>query len=694
MAAPRALRDNRIPLISRCNDRLMLAHRLLASAMAALSVALATPRAASAGEAIPDLAHAQLAILETTDLHSHVIGYDYDKLSDDPHVGFDRVARLIEQARKEFPNTLLIDDGDTIQGTALADYQALAHPVACDQELAIYRAMDLLHFDAGTIGNHEFNYGLSFLSQVTGTPMRFLGESGRGNCAGPHYPLVLSNVVRVDDGQPVFKPWLLLTREIDATDAQGKKFRVPIRIGLLGFTPPPIMQWDHAHLAGKVQALGVVEAAKRFLPELEAQHPDIVIAMSHGGVDTSPYSSTLENAAWYLAGIPDIDVVLMGHSHDVFPNPNDPKSRFNGLQDVDNARGFVGGKPAVMGGFYGHDLGVIDLALKHDNGKWTIDDATTHSEVRPICQSKGQCVAPDPRIAHGIQAVQSDTIKYVQTPIGSTDFRISSYFAQAGDSSVAAVINAAQLTYAREHLYEAHPELRSLPMLSAASAFKTGFAGPDDYTDIAPGPMTLRSAADLYPYPNTLTVVKLDGAGVKAWLEKSAGYFNRISPSQLQPQTLLNPKFVAYNFDVLQGWPQDHFSYSIDVSKPAEERVQAFFHDHPLDPKQQFLIVTNNYRANGGGHFPGLDGSKTVWAAPDTNRDAVIEFVRARKSLHRSDFDLHPWRFAPDSPKVSPLFPCAAGKLDIAHAADINNVVQQNSAADDLSACLIDLSRH
>jgi len=191
-----------------------------------------------------------------------------------------------------------------------------------------------------------------------------------------------------------------------------------------------------------------------------------------------------------------------------------------------------------------------------------------------------------------------------------------------------------------------------------------------------------------------LTVVKLDGAGVKAWLEKSAGYFNRISPSQLQPQTLLNPKFVAYNFDVLQGWPQDHFSYSIDVSKPAGERVQAFFHDHPLDPKQQFLIVTNNYRANGGGHFPGLDGSKTVWAAPDTNRDAVIEFVRARKSLHRSDFDLHPWRFAPDSPKVSPLFPCAAGKLDIAHAADINNVVQQNSAADDLSACLIDLSRH
>ena len=78
------------------------------------------------------------------------------------------MATLVKQARAEFPNTMLFDDGDTIQGTALADYQARVEPVACDEELAIYRAMDALGYDGGTIGNHEFNYGLPFLSQVTG----------------------------------------------------------------------------------------------------------------------------------------------------------------------------------------------------------------------------------------------------------------------------------------------------------------------------------------------------------------------------------------------------------------------------------------------------------------------------------------------------------------------------------------------
>ncbi len=646
--------------------------------LALLSLA---PFAGHALAASDSAARAHLAILETTDLHSHVVGYDYDKLSNDPHVGFDRVATLIEQARKEFPNTLLIDDGDTIQGTALADYQALAHPVSCDQELAIYRAMDLLHFDAGTIGNHEFNYGLPFLSQVTGTPMPFLTStqdsppprlSPEKSCAGPRYPLVLSNLVRADNDQPVFKPWLLLNREITVTDAHGKTRKLPIRIGLLGFTPPPIMQWDHAHLAGKVKALGVVDAAQRFLPELQAQHPDIVIAVSHGGIDTSPYSPTIENADWYLAGVPGIDVILMGHSHDVFPNPGNPKSRFNGLKEVDNVHGFVRGKPAVMGGFYGHDLGVIDLALKYANGKWAIDDANTHSEVQPICAAKDACVAPDPRIAQAIAPVQAATVKYVQTPIGQTEFRISTYFSAVGDCTAVAVINAAQIAYAKQHLFDAHPELRDLPMLSAASAFKTGFAGPDDYTDIPPGPLSIRSATDLYSYPNTLTVVRLDGAGVKAWLEKSAEYFNRIDPDSTQPQPLLNPKFVAYNFDVLMGEPRDGFRYSIDVSKPVGQRiVDVTYRGKPLDPKQQFLVVTNNYRAEGGGHFPGLDGSKTIWTAPDTNRDAVIEYVRAEKSLHRSGLDMRPWRFASLQTRAPLTFKCAADKFDVARGASI-----------------------
>src|SRR6185312_1100080 len=155
---------------------------------------------------VPDGARAKVAILETTDIHANVLGYDYYKLKPDPTVGFERTATLIRRARKEFPNNFLFDAGDTIQGSVLADYQALVKPVSCDQELAVYRAMDAVGYDGGTIGNHEFNYGLGFLSQVTGTPMNVDGGHDK-HCAGPHYPLVLANVFGARDGKPLFKPW-------------------------------------------------------------------------------------------------------------------------------------------------------------------------------------------------------------------------------------------------------------------------------------------------------------------------------------------------------------------------------------------------------------------------------------------------------------------------------------------------------
>ncbi|HEY9512789.1 MAG TPA: bifunctional metallophosphatase/5'-nucleotidase, partial [Rhodanobacter sp.] len=158
-------------------------------AAALLGACAFTPRKVD----LPDGARANVAILETTDIHSNVLSYDYYQLKPDASLGYERTATLIRRARDEFPNTFLFDSGDTIQGTVLADYQAQVEPLACNQELAIYRAMDALGYDGGTAGNHEFNYGLDFLSQVTGTPMNV--DGGHPNrCAGPHFPLVLANV--------------------------------------------------------------------------------------------------------------------------------------------------------------------------------------------------------------------------------------------------------------------------------------------------------------------------------------------------------------------------------------------------------------------------------------------------------------------------------------------------------------------
>ncbi|WP_329742159.1 bifunctional 2',3'-cyclic-nucleotide 2'-phosphodiesterase/3'-nucleotidase [Dyella sp. A6] len=635
---------------------------------------------------LPAGSRADVAILETTDIHSNILSYDYYKQKPDPTLGFERTVTLIRRARDQFTNTFLFDDGDTIQGSVLADYQALAQPVTCKQELAIYRVMDAVGYDGGTIGNHEFNYGLPFLSQVTGTPMDVDGVPVE-HCAGPHYPLVLANVVSTRTGKPIFRPWTIIKRQIAAYTPDGSQLSVPLRIAIIGFTPPPIMQWDQRHLEGKVTVTGVVEAARKYMPQIEAQHPDLVIALLHGGLDTSPYTPMMENGGWYLAGVPGIDVLLLGHMHTDFPGP-----RFAHLKDVDDHLGFVRGVPAVMGGFFGKDLGVIRLALIWNKDHWAVDKPQTHSRVWPICTrtaGKTRCVPADPAIAPLVEKVQKDAIAYVNTPIGHTRVHMSSYFADEGDMTALAAVNAAQLDYVRRELPKTHPELAHVPLLSAAAAFRTGFGGPDDYTDVRPGVLTLRSAADLYFYPNTLAAVKTDGAGVKAWLEQSARRFNRIDPSIHGAQPLINPHYAGFNFDQMQGG----LHYEIDLSKPVGQRIVSLtYRGKPVTPGQPFVVVTNNYRAGGGGDFPGLDGHDIVLAAPDGTREILARWLQRHPDLDAKDLPGRSWRFAPLKTAGPVIFTDASDKQAIAHADGLRNIRQISNNGDGTAVYAIDLS--
>ncbi len=639
--------------------------------------------------AISDGTRATLAILESTDVHSNVLSYDYYKLAEDPTLGFERLATLVREARKEYANTLLFDAGDTIQGTALADWQARAEPLACGDKLAMYKAMDALGYDGGTIGNHEFNYGLPFLAQVTNAPLNVDGVTPRA-CKGPDVPLVLANVLSARDGKPLFAPTALLERRLKVRDADGRSGEAAIRIGIIGFAPPPILLWDKDNLDGRVTVKGLVEAAREHVPALRAQGADLVVAISHGGINTSPYRSDMENANWHLAAEPGIDVLLLGHSHQAFPDPGNVKSRFADMPEVDNERGFVRGKPAVMGGFWGKSLGVIELALERRGGRWQIDAAATHSEVRNIRRPDGSLVAPDPAIAAAIGAEHAATIRYVSTPIGDSDFAMTSYFAAVGDVSSIEPVNRAQRGFVEHYIAANMPDLHGVPVLSAVAPFKVGFGGPTDYTDIPAGPLAIRNAADLYLFPNTLAALKVDGAGVKAWLEKSAGYFNQIDPALREPQELVNRKFPGYNFDVIQGG----VSYVIDIGKPFGERITDLrFRGAPIDPAQAFIIVTNNYRASGGGGFPGADAEHAVLNAQDMNRDVLIEWVRQRRHLTRvQDASDRAWRFAPMRTAGPVTFTSASGKLAHAKAAGLDNVSLLRAHGDGLSTYAIDLA--
>ncbi len=642
-------------------------------------------------------ATATLAVLETTDLHFNVRSFDYFKLAEDKTYGFERTATLVRAARKEFANTLLVDNGDTIQGTALADYEATVSPIPCTQQLSMYKAMGALGFDAGTLGNHEFNYGLPFLNQVLGGGLEVDGVDATKKCAGNGYPAVLANVYSSKTKKPLVQPYTVLERTLVAKSSDGKDVQLPIKIGVIGFTTPGIMNWDKRFLEGKVYTEGAVEAAQKYVPELRAKGAQLVVALLHGGLDASSYSPTMENPGLHLSKVPRIDAMVMGHQHSVFPDLS-AKPAFT-QAGVDNKAGTINGVPAVMASSWGKSLGVIQLALKWDGKAWSVDKAASKSELRNI-QTKDAAganvfVAADPAVAPLIESQHQAAINYVKTPIGNTDFRMSTLFADVGDPGAIQIVNQAQQAYVAAYIQANLPQYAQLPVLSVSAPFKSGFQGGKDFTDVAAGPLAIYNAADLYLYPNTVYAVKVNGADIKDWLEAAAKRFNQIDPAKAGEQALIST-FPGYNFDM---FTTADVQYEIDVTQPVGSRIKGLtYKGQPIDPAQEFVIATNNYRATSGKSFiPKLDGSATIWASPDANRDVVIEYVRKNPQVTRvANGAAKSWRFTQVTTAGDVVFSSGADALPVAQAAGLAGV--SLLAADDgsgkgMAKYKIDLSK-
>ncbi len=589
-------------------------YRLLALLCLCLGLGLGLPAA-----------HAQqlkLRILETTDLHMHLLGWDYYQDKPAEEFGLDRTATLIKAARAEVKNHLLFDNGDLLQGNPLGDYMAKLKPPQPGQVHPAYKVMNALRYDAANIGNHEFNYGLPYL---------------RRSLLGAAFPYVNANLV-VDDGkQPpedaknLFTPYVMLERSF--TDEAGATQR--LKIGVIGFVPPQVMLWDRQHLQGQVRALDIPATARRLVPRLKAEGADIVVAIAHSGFERGETLFFAENTVARLAEVPGVNAVLFGHSHGEFPG-----RFFNIHPKVDLDKGTINGVPATMPGFWGSHLGVIDLVLQKDGAGWKVADA--RAALRPIYDraTRKATVAPDPMVAELVRAEHEGTLAYVRGEVARTTVPIQSYFALVADDPSVQVVGNAQLAYARKSL--AGTPHAGLPLLSAAAPFKTGGrGGANYYTDIPAGPLAVRNVADLYIYPNTVQVVKLNGAQVREWLEHAAGAFNRIDPTGAAAQNLVNSGFPSYNFDTLDG-----VSYRIDVTQPARydrggklvapqarRIVDLRYEGKPVDEQATFLVVTNNYRASGGGAFPGLDGSNIVLAAPDGNREVLLQYLQDAKTI-------------------------------------------------------------
>ncbi|SMX45125.1 bifunctional 2',3'-cyclic-nucleotide 2'-phosphodiesterase/3'-nucleotidase [Actibacterium lipolyticum] len=597
---------------------------------------------------------AHLRIMETTDLHVHVFPYDY--YSDRPidTVGLARTAAHIKNIRAEATNSMLIDNGDFLQGNPMGDYIAYERGMKEGDMHPVIAAMNAVGFDASTLGNHEFNYGLDFLMK---------------SLAGAKFPVLSANVVKEAGGDPtkdvtLVKPYVILDREV--TDGSGEKH--PIKVGFIGFVPPQIMTWDRRHLEGNVMARDIIETAKAYIPQMKEEGADIIVALSHSGIGSAEYTEGMENASVPLAAIDGIDAIMTGHSHLVFPS-----STYDSYAGVDVAKGTIHGKPAVMGGFWGSHLGVIDLMLERSGNEWRV--VTHASEVLPISKrnedrSVVALVESEQYVLDSVAKDHEETLAYVRRAVGKTSAPLHSYFALVADDPSVQIVSIAQKWYIEEMMKGT--EYEGLPILSAAAPFKAGGrGGPEYYTDVPAGDVAIKNVADLYLYPNTARAVRVTGAQVKEWLERSAGMFNQITPGQAD-QVLLNPDFPSYNFDVIDG-----VQYQIDLSQPskyesregtvvnadANRIVNLTYNGQPVNPDDAFIIATNNYRAGGGGHFPGADGSTTVFEAPDTNRDVIVRYIVEQGTINPSA-DAN-WTFKP-LPGTTVLFDTGPKAADYA----------------------------
>lgn len=510
----------------------------------------------------------QLRILATSDLHGQFLSYDHYENRPLSDRGLVALSAVIAAAREAVPGALLFDNGDFLQGTALVEHAARKRQGHLHPAIA---AFNTLGYDAVSLGNHEFNYGLEFLEEIT---------------AAAKFPVLAANICRRDDGGRCAGHLVSSTTiiERDLCDQHGETHR--IRIGVMGLTPPEITRWDCRHLSNRLIVLPMVETARAQSRALRMAGADVVICLAHTGVAQNGEDANEDRQAAILAATGGMDAVIAGHSHVVFPRPS-PVPKWCGA-------GLISGVPVVQPGCDGTHLGLIDLCLESRNGGWRIANAdamniSAHDRnVRIPASARRWYALP---LRQALRRNHRATLSWMRERLGQTDVTLSTFFATVAENQALKLVSAALCDHVRDRLQG--QDEADLPVVAAVVPYRVGGrAGPRNYTMISPGPLFLRNVHDLYPFPNTVVAKRVTGRALAERLGCGTRIFNRIQPGGTD-QFLIDPLVSPSFFQVIPG-----LSWRVDLSKPADsERISGLCHadGRPVLPDEEFILVINSH---------------------------------------------------------------------------------------------------
>lgn len=588
------------------NRRKFLKKSAVTGAGVALAGAAAAP-AAQAAEKKPGRhpKRYSLTVMGTTDLHGHVFNWDYFKDAEYADakgnaMGLARVSTLVNQVRQEKGrrNTLLLDAGDTIQGTPLTYYFAKVDPITAKGGPVhpMAQAMNAIGYDAAALGNHEFNYGIETLRKF------------EDQC---RFPLLGANALDAKTLKPAFPPYFIKTFRVPGAP--------PVKVAVLGLTNPGIAIWDKAYVQGKLTFPGLEEQAAKWVPKLRSMGADVVVVSAHSGSSgTSSYGDQLpyvENSAALVAQqVPGIDAILVGHAHVEIPE----------LKVTNTATG----KTVVLSEplCYAERLSVFDFELVFEKGRWSVESVA--ASLRDA-----KTVADDPKITRLLKDEHALVVEYVNQVVGTATATLTTVDARYKDAPIIDLITKVQEDVVKAAL--AGTSYASLPVIAQASPFSRT-------SEIPAGEVTIRDLSGLYVYDNTLVAKLLTGAQVRAYLEYSAEYFVRTAAdAAVDTEKLTNANGRPdYNYDYVSG-----FSYDIDIAQAAGSRIKNLtYNGAALDDAQQFVLAVNNYRANGGGAFPHVASATEVWAESTEIRTRIAEWVTAKGVLDPADFASVDWK--------------------------------------------------